>query len=77
MIMNRMYENQNLPYIVPLIRHSIVVCIISISRKAIGCFICVNIILVIVLTDTSNFVLSRGILFKILADANRTSMTNT
>jgi len=26
-IMNRIYENQNLLYIVPLIRHSIVVCI--------------------------------------------------
>ena len=44
---------------------------------AIGCFICVNINLVIVLIDTSNFVMSGGILFKILADANRTSMTST
>jgi hypothetical protein len=51
MIMNRMYENQNLLYIVPLMRHTIVVCIKSISPMAIGCFICVNINLVIVLTE--------------------------
>ena len=31
-----------------------------------GCFICVNINLVIVLTDTSNFVISGDILFKML-----------
>ena len=30
-IMNRIYENQNLPYIVPLIRHTIAVCVNSIS----------------------------------------------
>jgi hypothetical protein len=65
-IMNRIYENQNLLYIVPLIRHTIVVCIKSISPIAIGCFICVNINLVIVLIDTSNFVMSGGILFKML-----------
>ena len=59
-IMNRIYENQNLLYIVPLIRHTIVVCI---SPMAIGCFICVNINLVIVLIDISNF-MSGGILFK-------------
>jgi len=33
---------------------------------ATGSFICVNISLVIVLIDTSNFVISGGILFKIL-----------
>jgi len=32
MIMNRMYENQNLLYIIPLMRHTIVVCISSIDR---------------------------------------------
>jgi len=62
-IMNRIYENQNLLYIVPLIRRTIVVCIKSISPIAMGCFICVNINLVIVLIDTSNFVMSGGILF--------------
>jgi len=51
---------------VPLIRHTIVVCINSISPIAIGCFICVNINLVIVLIDISNFVMSGGILFKML-----------
>jgi len=66
MIMNRMYENQNLMYIVPLIRHTIVVCIRSIRPMAIGCFICVNIILIIVLADIRVFVMSGGILFKIL-----------
>jgi hypothetical protein len=45
MIMNRMYENQKL--LVPLIKHTIVVCISSISPMAVGCFICVNINLVI------------------------------
>jgi hypothetical protein len=39
-IMNKMYENQNLLYIVPLIRHTIVVWISSISPTARGCFIC-------------------------------------
>jgi len=41
--MNRIYENQNLLYIFPLIRHIIVVCINSINPMATGCFICVNI----------------------------------
>jgi len=41
MIVNRMYENQNLLYIFVLMKHSIVVCINSISPIAIGCFICV------------------------------------
>jgi len=36
MIMNRRYENQKLLYIVPLIRHTIIVCISSISPMAIG-----------------------------------------
>jgi hypothetical protein len=66
MIMNRMYENQNLLYIVPLIMHTIVVCISNISPIAIGCFICVNIRLVIVLIDISSFIMSGGILFKML-----------
>jgi hypothetical protein len=47
-------------------RHTIVVCISSISPMAIGCFICVNINLVIFLTDISNFVMSGGNLFKML-----------
>ena len=64
--MNRIYENQNLLYIVPLIRHIIVVCISSISPIATGYFICVNISLVMVLIDISNFVISGGILFKML-----------
>jgi hypothetical protein len=66
MIMNRMYENQNLLYIVPLMMHTIVVCISSINPMARGCFICVNISIVIVLIDISNFVMSGGILYKIL-----------
>lgn len=66
MIMNRMYENQNLLYIVPLIRHTIVVWISNINPMANGCFICVNISLVIVLIDISSFVMSGGILFKML-----------
>ena len=66
MIMNRMYEKQNLLYIVPLIKHTIAVCIRSMSPIAKGCFICVNISLVIVLNDISNFVMSGDILFKIL-----------
>ena len=66
MIMNRMYENQNLLYIVPLMMHTIVVWISNISPMAIGCFICVNISLVIVLMDIISFVISGGILFKIL-----------
>jgi hypothetical protein len=66
MIMNRMYENQNLLYIFPLMIHTIVVWISNISPMAIGCFICVNISLVIVLMDIISFVISGGILFKIL-----------
>lgn len=66
MIMNRMYENQKLLYIVPLIKQIIIVCISSIRPIAIGCFICVNINLVIVLIDINSFVMSGGILFKIL-----------
>jgi len=46
-----------------MIRHTIVVCINSISPMAIGCFICVAINLVIVLIDISNFVMPGGILF--------------
>ena len=68
MIMNRMYENRNVLCIVTLMRHTIVVCISSISPMAIGCFICVNINLVIVIIDKINFVMSGGgsILFKML-----------
>jgi len=63
MIMNRMYENQKLLCIVSLIKHTIVVCISSISPMAMGCFICVNINLVI---DINSFVISGRILFKML-----------
>lgn len=66
MIMNRIYENQNLLYIVPLIKHTSVVCIRSINPIAIGCFICVNISPVAVLVAISNFIISGGILFKML-----------
>jgi hypothetical protein len=66
MIMNRIYENQNLLYIVPLIRHIIVVCVSSMNPIAIGCFVCVDINLVIVLIDISSFVMLGGILFKML-----------
>jgi archaellum component FlaF (FlaF/FlaG flagellin family) len=48
-IMNRMHENQNLLYIIPLMRHTTVVCIISVSPMVMRCYICVNINLVIVL----------------------------
>jgi hypothetical protein len=58
MIMNRMYENQNLLYIVPLKIHIIVVCMSSISPMARGCFTCVNINLIIVPSDINCFVLS-------------------
>ena len=68
MIVNRMYENRNVLHIVPLMRHTIVVCISSINPMAIGCFVCVNINLVIVIIDKINFVMSGGgsILFKML-----------
>jgi len=66
MIMNRIYENQNLLYMVPLMIHTIVVWINNIIPMANGCFICVNINLVNVLIDISNFVISEGILYKIL-----------
>ena len=65
MIINRIYEHQNLLYVVPLMRHTIV-CISSISPMAIGCFICININLVFILIDISNFVMSGGILFEML-----------
>ena len=54
MIMNRIYENQSLLYIIPLISHimCIVVWISSVSPMASGCFICVNVIPVNVLTTT-------------------------
>jgi hypothetical protein len=46
--------------------HTIVVCIDSIIPIASGCFIWMNISLVIVLVDISNVVISEGILYKIL-----------
>ena len=58
--------NQKLLYTVPLIQHTIVVCISNISPMAVGCFICVNINLVIVLIDINTFVIIGGILFKML-----------
>lgn len=61
MIMNRMYENQNLLYIIPLTKHVSTVCTSSIIPIAKGCFICVNINLVIILVDRSAF-MSGGIL---------------
>ena len=61
-IMNRLYENQNLFYIVPLMRHTIVVWISNISPTAKGCFICVNINLVIILIDIISF-LCQGVLY--------------
>jgi hypothetical protein len=61
-----MFENQNLLYIIPLIRHTVVACINSVSPMAIGCFICVNIGLVIFPVDISNFVMSGGILCKMI-----------
>jgi hypothetical protein len=36
MIINKMYENQKLLYIVPLIKHTMVVCVSSINPMAIG-----------------------------------------
>ena len=50
----------------PMMRHTIVVWISNISPMANGCFICVNINLVIVLIDISSLVMSGGILFKML-----------
>jgi len=47
-------------------KSAIVVSINSISPMASGCFIFVNISLVIVLTDLSSSVMSRGIVFKML-----------
>ena len=48
MIINKMYENQKLLFIVPLIMHTIIVCI---SSMVMGCSICVNINLVTFLID--------------------------
>ena len=50
-----MYENQNFLYIVHLMRHTIDVCNNSINPMAIGCLMCVNISLVIILVDISIF----------------------
>ena len=65
MIMNRMYENQKLLCIVPLLKHTLTLCISSISPMAMGCFICVNINLDILIVINSSFI-SGGILFKML-----------
>jgi hypothetical protein len=51
------------PYIFPLMRHTVVVCINRMIAMAIGCFICVNNSFVIVLIG---FVMSGGVLYKIL-----------
>jgi len=59
-------EIKRVPYIVPPIKHTIVVCISSISPMAMEGFICVNINLAIVLIDINSFVISGGILFKML-----------
>ena len=56
MIMNRVYENQIPLFIFPLMRLGIIVCINSIIPMAIGCFVRVNIVLVIVLTAISKSV---------------------
>jgi len=61
-ITNKIYENQNLLYIIPMIKHTIVVCINTIIPMAMGCFICVNINLAIVLIDISNF-LCQGVFY--------------
>jgi hypothetical protein len=50
----------SLLYIVPVIRHNIVVCISNINPMAMGCFICVDIDVVIVLIDIRSFVMSGG-----------------
>jgi len=55
-IINRIYENQYLLYIVPLMRHTNVVCVNSIDHKAIGSFVSVNINVVIVHININNFV---------------------
>ena len=56
MIMNRVYEIQNLLYIVPLMKFTIVIYISSVSQSYgyYGCFICGNIKLIIVLIDIRN-----------------------
>jgi hypothetical protein len=77
MIMNRIYENQNVLYIVPLMIHTIVVCNSRINPIASGCFICVNISLVIVLIDINSFVMSGGILLKILVLGTSEMVLNT
>jgi hypothetical protein len=66
MIMNRMYKNANLLYISLLMRHNMVVYNSSIIPLTIRCFIWVNISLVILLIDVSSFVISGGILCKML-----------
>jgi hypothetical protein len=59
--MNRMYENKNILYIVPLMKHTVVVCVSSINPMAIGCFIYANINRIIVLVDISMFSLLQSL----------------
>jgi hypothetical protein len=59
---NRIYWNQNILFISPLIRHVIIICISNIIPIAKGCFICVNIIL-----NINNFLISGSSLIKIPA----------
>jgi hypothetical protein len=62
MIMNRMYENQNLLNIVPLIKHIKVVWVSRISPIAIGCFVCVNSMLIVILIVINCFI-SQGVFY--------------
>ena len=48
------YENQTLLYIIPLIRHIIVVCVRYIIRMAGGCFICINVNILILFSTHRN-----------------------
>jgi hypothetical protein len=54
MIMNRIYENQNLFYIIPLIQKIITVRKNNIVRMVRGCFVCVNISIVVILADINS-----------------------
>lgn len=63
---NKMYGNQNFWFIIPLIVHVNIVCIIVIIPMAIGCFICVNSILIDVLEITIVFMISECSLIKML-----------
>jgi hypothetical protein len=60
-----MYDNQNRLFIIPLIRHAIIVWVSSIIPVASGCFVCVNVILVSIIADMSIFVMSGGIIVNV------------